>query len=56
MLGVWWMESQLSRSQTALRRDQWRWEHGLLEGHGTEEDDGGLPMVFQPPSKHNVSP
>ena len=29
--GVWWMESKLSRSQTAFRRDQWKWEHGLLE-------------------------
>lgn len=30
--GVWWMESRLSRSQSALRRDQWRWDHGLLKG------------------------
>ena len=30
--GVWWMDSRLSRRQMALRRNQWRWEHGLLRG------------------------
>ena len=30
--GVWWMESRLSRRQSAMRREQWRWEHGLLKG------------------------